>query len=132
MTKLKDLYIFEWFEDDFLQKVISESKKEKFKSGEIVFKEWDVAKGAYILTKWIVSVIIGWKTINTIFEWDIFWEIRLVTDEPRTASIKAETDIETLFIGRETLHKILKKIPDWDYTKTTILNRIIQNNKRLK
>jgi hypothetical protein len=37
-----------------------------------------------------------------------------------------------LFIGKETLHKILKKNPDWDYIKTTILNRIIQNNKRLK
>lgn len=132
MTNLKDLYIFEWFQDDFLQKIISLSKKEKFKSWEVILKEWDIAKNAYIITKWIVSVIIKWKTVNTIFEWDIFWEIWLVTDEPRTASIKAETDVETIVINRETLHEILKRNPDWDYIKITILNRIIQNNKKLK
>lgn len=131
MTNLKDLYIFEWFQSDFLQKIISTSKKEKFKSWEAIFKEWDIATNAYILIKWIVSVIIKTETVNTIFEWDIFWEIWLITDEPRTATVKAETDIETLVINRETLHEILKRTPDWDYIKATILNRIIQNNKKL-
>lgn len=131
MINLKNLYIFEWFEDDFLQEIISLSKKEKFKSWEFIFKEWDIAENAYILVKWIVSVIIKWEIINTIFEWDIFWEIWLVTNEPRTASIKTETDIVTLIINRESLYKILKKNPDWEYIKTTILNRIIQNNKNL-
>lgn len=129
MTNLKDLYIFEWFEKDFLEKIITSTERKFFKSWTIVLKEWNISKNAYVLVKWIVSIFIKWKNINTIFEWDIFWEIWLVMDEPRTATVKAETDIEILVINKELFSEILKRIPDWDYIKNTILNRIIQNNK---
>ena len=130
MVQCKDLYIFEWFEESFIEKVVQGSHQQKFSAWEIVIQEWWVSHNAYILLNGIVSVSIKWKEINTIFSWDIFGEIWLVMDEPRTATVKAETDIETLVINKETLSEILRKIPDWDYIKTTILNRIIQNNHR--
>lgn len=130
MADLKKLYIFEWFDDDFIKKITNSSEEKKFKSGAIIIKEWSLSNNAYILINGIVSVTIGWNNINTIFSWDIFGEIWLVMDEPRTATIQAETDIETLVINREILSEILKRDPDWDYIKATILNRIIQNNKK--
>lgn len=132
MANLRDLYIFNGFDNIFLEQVQISSKNAKYKAGEIVFQEWSPSHDAHILIKWIVSVDIGGKNVNTIFEWDIFWEIGLVLDEPRTATIRAETDIETLVINKRTLAEILKRTPDGDYIKNTILNRIIQNNKHLK
>lgn len=130
MTNLKKLYIFEWFDDDFIKKITNSSQEKNFKSGDIIIKEWSFSHNAYILMNGIVSVTIWGKNVNTIFSWDIFGEIWLVMDESRTATIQAETDIKTLVINKDMLSEILKRDPDWDYIKTTILNRIIQNNKK--
>lgn len=132
MANLKELYIFQWFDDEFLSNVVKASKTLTFKAGETVLEEGSMSNDAHILLKGIVSVYIKGKNVNTIFEWDIFWEIWLVMDEPRTATIKAETDIETLEINKKTLGEILKRTPDGDYIRNTILNRIIQNNKNLR
>lgn len=132
MANLRDLYIFNWFDNEFLESVQKSSNEAKYKAWEVVFQEWSASNDAHILIKWIVSVSIKWKNVNTIFEGDIFWEIWLVLDEPRTATITAETDIETLVINKHTLSEILKRTPDGDYIRNTILNRIIQNNKHIR
>lgn len=130
LKKLKNLYIFEWFEDSFLQEILNNSRVKNFKANSFVFKEGDKTENSFILISGVVSVIKSGQTVNTIFEWDIFWEIGLVLNEPRTASIKAETDIEVLEITKSSVNKILKEHSNWEFIKVTILNRIIQNHNR--
>gem|GEM_PF-2223183 len=55
-----------------------------------------------------------------------------MTNEPRTATITAETDLKLLSISKNTLFEIIKNYPDGEVIKTTILNRIIQNIKTHK
>ncbi len=130
LKKLKNLYIFEWFEDSFLQEILNNSRVKNFKANSFVFKEGDKTENSFILISGVVSVIKSGQTVNTIFEWDIFWEIGLVLNEPRTASIKAETDIEVLEITKSSVNKILKEHSNGEFIKVTILNRIIQNHNR--
>lgn len=129
---INKLYIFEWFKKDFLEKVLSNSKIKYFSAWDIVIKIWDEALEAYVIINWIVSVNIDNQNINTIFAWDIFWEIALITNEKRTATIIAETALKLLVINKDILIKIINNYPEWEIIKTTILNRIIQNNKKLK
>lgn len=129
LEQIRKLYIFEWLDEDFLKGFLKNSKVKNFKKNEIVINQWDESNVAYILISWIVSVFKWVKNISTIFEWDIFWEISLVLNEKRTASIKAETDIKVLVFSKEFLNEYLDNYPNWSYIKNTILNRIIQNNK---
>jgi len=126
---LEKLYIFEWFDSALLNEIEKKWEIIKFKTGDIIIKEWERADSAYILISWIVKVSKNWKEISNIFEGDIFWEIALVTNEPRTATISAQDDVEVLKIDKKTLISIIKHIPNWEIIKNTILNRIIQNNK---
>ena len=130
IEKLKKLYIFEGIETKYLEMIIQNSKIKTFSKGSLVFREWEKAENSFILISWVVSVIRAKKEINTIFEWDIFWEIGLVLSEPRTASIKAETDIEVLEITKNSINKIIKEYPNGEFIKVTILNRIIQNHNK--
>lgn len=127
---LKKLYIFEWISDDLINDFIKNSILKDFKKWETIIKEWEKSNNAYILLSWIVWIYRWEKNISTIFEWDIFWEIALVLNEPRTATIKAETDVKTLVLNNDFFEEFLKNSPKWEYIKTTILNRIIQNNKK--
>lgn len=130
IQKLKKLYIFEWMDEDFLKQLLKISKIENYKANEIILKEWDTTQNWYILINGIVSVIKGEKIINTIFEWDIFWEIGLVLNEPRTATIKSETDIQVLVISKNWLDKFFDGYTNWEFIKVTLLNRIIQNHNK--
>lgn len=130
IQKLKKLYIFEWMDEDFLKQLLKISKIENYKANEIILKEWDTTQNWYILINGIVSVIKGEKIINTIFEWDIFWEIGLVLNEPRTATIKSETDIQVLVISKDWLDKFFDGYTNWEFIKVTLLNRIIQNHNK--
>jgi len=132
MIKLSHLYIFEWFQNNFLEHIQQNSQREFFQKWSIVLHEGEISYKAYIVEKWIISVSKNGHIINTIFEWDIFWEIALVTNEPRTATITAETDLKLLSISKNTLFEIIKNYPDGEVIKTTILNRIIQNIKTHK
>ncbi len=130
IQKLKKLYIFEWMDEDFLKQLLKISKIQNYKANEIILKEWDTTQNWYILINGIVSVIKGEKIINTIFEWDIFWEIGLVLNEPRTATIKSETDIQVLVISKNWLDKFFDGYTNWEFIKVTLLNRIIQNHNK--
>lgn len=130
LKKLKNLYIFEWIEESFLQEILDNSRVRTFQANSFVFKEGDKTENSFILISGVVSVIKSDQVVNTIFEWDIFWEIGLVLNEPRTASIKAETDIEALEITKSSVNKILKEHSNGEFIKVTILNRIIQNHNR--
>lgn len=129
LEKIKKLYVFEWFEENFLQKIINQSQIENFSKWDEIILEWEKSWKAFVIISGIVSIIKNWKNINTLFEWDIFWEISLVTNEKRTATVKAETDIKVLTFDKNTLLEIINTLPNWELIKNTILNRIIMNNK---
>lgn len=130
LEKIKNLYIFEWLDKQILETILSNSKIKNYKKSEKIIQEGENTTDAYILLSGIVSVLKEKKIINTIFEWDIFWEIAFILDEPRWATIQAETDIETLVISKNTMEKLQKIDINGDIIGKTILNRIIQNHKK--
>jgi hypothetical protein len=54
----------------------------------------------------------------------------LVTNEPRTATIKAKTDLILLKINQELLHKILRDFPNGKEIQKTMMNRILENLRK--
>src|SRR4030042_5315297 len=99
--------------EDFSQ--IAEVAKElSFKKGEIIFEENSSADGFYIICKGKVEIlkegedtdqheVLAVKT-----EGDVFGEMAIIDDLPRSATIKAKTDIELLKISKEDFNELLK------------------------
>lgn len=131
MIKLKDIYIFQWISEDFVNLVIDNSRRMEVKEGEIIIKQWDFSNlEAYIIQDWEAKVVIYDKVIKTLLPGEIFWEMALVTNEPRTATIKAKTDLILLKINQELLHKILRDFPNGKEIQKTMMNRILENLRK--
>ena len=129
--RLKDNKIFEWIDWLFLNLIIDNSERVQIKSWEYIINQWATDDNhAYIIQIWEVWVIIEWKQIKTLWEWDIFWEISLITKEPRTASIKALSNLILLKINKKILEKIIKELKNWKEIQKIIFDRIMENNKR--
>lgn len=131
MIKLKDIYIFQWISEDFVNLVIDNSRRMEVKEGEIIIKQWDFSNlEAYIIQDWEAEVVIYDKVIKTLLPGEIFWEMALVTNETRTATIKAKTDLILLKINQELLHKILRDFPNGKEIQKTMMNRILENLRK--
>lgn len=128
--KLKDLYIFEWIDSTLVTLIIDNSRSVKALAWEYILSQGEESdNSAYIIQEWEVSVEIDWNQVWKIWEWNIFWEIALITNESRTASIIALKDLKLLKINKELLLTIIKQFQNWDEIKKTMFNRIRQNLK---
>jgi len=129
--KLKDIYLFQDIDIKLANKIIDNSRTIEVAAWEDVLKQWDASNNnAYIIKNWIAKVIIWDRVIKTLKVWDIFWEIALITNEPRTATVKALTKLSLLQINKDLLHDIIKQFPNWKEVQKIMMDRILENNEK--
>lgn len=126
---MQDIYwlrIFNWLDKNVIDLIINNSSIEEFSSWSIIIMQWDTSNWKwYIIKSWLVSVEIWWKEVAQLWEWEIFWEIALLNEEERTATIKSITDVETIILSQEN---IFEMINNWNDTiNRDIMNRLEQN-----
>jgi len=126
--KIKDIKLFEWIDLEYINMIIDNSRRLELGLGEVIINQWDISNwSAYIIQEWSVRVEIDNSEVNIINEGEIFWEIALITDEPRVASIITETNVILLKIDKELLHTIIKKFKNWKDIQEVLIKRILEN-----
>jgi len=129
--KLKDISLFEWIDREYISMIIDNSRRIEAKAWDTILYQWAESNwAAYIIQEWELKVFIDWFEVQKIWEWELFWEMALITDEVRTATIIAETDVVLLQIDKELLHTIIKKFKNWKDVQDIFMKRILENIKR--
>lgn len=125
---LYNLKIFYWVEKNIVDEILLNSSTESFNAWDIVLKEWQTSNWKwYIIKSWEVEVSINWNKVAELSSGEIFWEIALLNEEQRTATIKALTSLETIVI---TLESLLEIVENWNTSiNQDIMNRIEENLK---
>ena len=124
-----NLEIFKWITSDVIDNIIQNCKEKKYLNWEMVIVEWEESNWEwYILKSWKVSIDINWSKIAELHSWAIFWEIALLNEERRTATVKALTDIEVIILSLDDLIEMINN--DENKINKTIMNRIEENINR--
>ena len=120
------LKIFEWIDKQTILEILNNSLLRKYSQNEIVVRQWDFSNNEwYIIKTWEVEVFINDKLVASLKDWDIFWEIALLNEDQRTATIKAKTDLEVIVITQDS---IIEMINNWNESiNRDIMDRIEQN-----
>jgi small-conductance mechanosensitive channel/CRP-like cAMP-binding protein len=87
-----------------------------FARGETVVREGEPGDSFYLVERGIIAITIGRdgtgpQTISRMVPGDYFGEMSLLTGEPRSANVVAETDIAVLEVGRRAFEQILAANP---------------------
>jgi CRP/FNR family cyclic AMP-dependent transcriptional regulator len=80
-------------------------------NGKLMAEEGDRGREFFVLLEGEADVTKGDKSINTMREGDFFGEIALVTQMPRTASVRATTDVRVLVVTERDFSALLKHSP---------------------
>lgn len=122
------LKIFKWFDKESVDNIINNCETRIINSWEMIIIEWEESNGEwYILKRWKVSISISWNQIAELSSGDIFWEIALLNEEQRTATVSAISDIEVIVLKIENLIEMINN--DENKINKTIMTRIEENLK---
>lgn len=122
------LKIFHWFDKEIVDSIVNNCEHRKYSMWELIIAEWEMSNWEwYILKKWKVTISIWGKKVAELNPGDIFWEIALLNEEERTATVKSATDIEVIVLNLEILIKIINN--DTNNINKLIIERIEENLK---
>lgn len=124
-----NLEIFKWISHDVIEHIISSCEERTYKEWEMILVEWaDSNWEWYILKSWKVLISINNTKIAELNAWDIFWEIALLNEELRTATVTALSDIQVIILSLDNLIEMINN--DANKINKTIINRIEENINR--
>jgi len=114
---LKSIPALKNFSKDFISKLVQIAEEGHAKGGEIIFKESDpseylyiIFQGEVIITKKIAPETE--KVLSILKEKDIFGEMSLFTDKPRTATAKAKNDSTYYKFHSDSFRKLFSLDPN--------------------
>lgn len=129
MQNIYDLEIFSWIKKDIIDEILRGSKIEIFSFWEYVILQWDESNWKwYIIKSWEVLVEINNQEIKKLSIWEIFWEIALLNEEQRVASIKVISEkAEFLILSQDDL---IEMVNNWsELINKNIMQRLEENLK---
>ena len=120
------LEIFKWIEYDIIDKIIRHCEERVFLNGEMILIEWEDNNWEwYILKSGKVVISIWGSKIAELNNWDIFWEIALLNEEKRTATVTAISNLKVIVISLENIIDMINNDPNKINKK--IIDRIEEN-----
>ena len=109
IEQLKQISLFHETNENKLVDIFLSMKKEKFKKGEKIFEEGEKGNKLYLVKKGKIKVFKNSKFIREIKEGNYFGEVALLINEPRSATVIADTDISLLTLTKEDFKNFIDK-----------------------
>jgi len=111
------LHKMELFKDGdplFLSQVILALRPEVLAPGEVVMRKGDIGRDAYVVVRGRVEIVddIG-NVLGTLKDGDVFGEIALLTNAPRTATVRAKTSCDLMVLDKTSFDRILHDHPQF-------------------
>jgi len=102
---LKEVPMFRGLPEEGLDRLVGLSRKEEYRSGEVIFREGDVGEALYIVLEGTVRISkfvpgAGEEAMAFLEKSEYFGEMALIDDHPRSATAIAYTDCRLLAIGK--------------------------------
>lgn len=116
IPRLKRIHLFKGLDDDQILEVAKELEPRLFKTGDIIFEEGEEGQHFYLINSGLVKVTRRGprgeqRQIATLVAGDYFGEAALMYGRRRSATIKAESDVEVLRLSKEDFDNLLRRHP---------------------
>ena len=106
---LKNIQIFHEASDVRMIEICKIMKKEKFTPSQTIFKEGEYGDKLYLIKKGIVDVYKSEKFIRQLSEGGCFGELSLLINEPRSATIIANTNVTLYSLTQDNFNSCIDK-----------------------
>jgi small-conductance mechanosensitive channel len=110
-AELRQSELFAVLDDDTITALAAQAPVEVFGSGEIVVRQGDGGSSLFIVLKGTLDVSVDEVIVGSIHEDSFFGEMSLLTGEPRSATVRALSEVWLAEVTKESLEPILISNP---------------------
>lgn len=100
-----------------------EKNVEYYSAGEVIFEAGDEGHYMYVVQDGVVEVIVGDEVIDTHGPGNIFGEMAIIDQSPRTASVRAKTDCRLVPIDEAKFMGHVHRTPFFALQVLRIMNQ---------
>ncbi len=98
-------------------------RREYFAAGEVLFHQGDVGDRIYFVVSGEADVEVNDKIVAKVGEGSVIGEIALVRKTPRTATVRAKSDLATASVSSDTFHTLVAHFPGVQEAMEEIMRR---------
>ena len=113
---LRKIPLFAKIEPSKLKLLAFTSERLTFGAGQELFHQGDVGDKAYIIINGEADILVdspsGELVVAKLGKNDIVGEIAILIDIPRTATVRAASDLTTLAISKDQFFRMVNEFPD--------------------
>ena len=130
---LRHVWLFSGLDDQQLDAVSSLTFQKTFAPGEVIFEEGRTGNGLYAIISGNVEAVksLGTeqeRTVNRLGSGEVFGEMALLGEWPRTATVRAIDDVECLGIDRWVFLTQLERHPQMGIKLLQILAQKLRDS----
>jgi CRP-like cAMP-binding protein len=104
-------------------------KEVSFKKGDVLMRQDEPGRAAYLITSGSVAVKRGRKHLADVGPGNLVGEMALLVDEPRNATVTANDDVRAYEISRAAFARVLDKSPAiWWLAAGVLARRLREEN----
>lgn len=112
LAALQTVPIFSSLSQDELEKVFDLARVVRYEDGRSIITQGKTGFGFHLILSGSAKVVRGDNTVATLGPGDFFGEMSFIDDQPRSASVVAEGELESLVLGGWEFKPLLRSHPD--------------------
>ena len=113
---LRKIPLFSAIDPGKLKLLAFASDRKVYKAGQDLFKQGEVGDAAYVIVDGLADVVVetdaGEVVVANLGENEFIGEISILCDVPRTATVRATGELQTLKIKKEHFLGLITQVPD--------------------
>lgn len=103
--------LFAGISEESMARLAEVAGEQQFPAGAYVVRQGQIGTGLYVVLDGTVRVVRGTEELARLTEGDFFGELAVVDQQPRMASVQAETDTSCLALASWDLLALLERDP---------------------
>jgi CRP-like cAMP-binding protein len=131
---LRKIPLFSNVEESKLKLLAFTSERMVFNPGDVLFNQDQMGDAAYIIMEGRADVIVntpnGPLTVAQVGKNDFVGEIAILCDVPRTATVKASSELVTLCISKELFFRLVTEFPQMAVEIMRVLAQRLEKTTR--
>lgn len=124
--KIKKLSLFDGIDQSIIEEILAGAARESFWPGEVIMEQWEEPNGKwYIIEHGFVDVWVNWDETAKLSAGDMFWEIALLNEEERSASVVSQSNVTVIVLSQDMLFEMINN--DDNSINKEIMRRMEEN-----
>jgi cAMP-binding proteins - catabolite gene activator and regulatory subunit of cAMP-dependent protein kinases len=109
--RLRQVPLFQGLKDSDLEKVLEAGKEVRHDAGKTILEADESGVGFHLIREGQAEVLVGGAVVRTVGPGSYFGEMSVIDGGPRSATVRAMTDLVTFSLPAWTFQELIDKHP---------------------